>query len=745
MKTIIAKVHFNPIAVAVSAAIGVTSSLQAVAVDNGSQPGDSSSAAVILQEVMVYGTKQSTAQAAQDVAGQVGAFDAAQLEARQVVSIEDLAFSNPNANLSGFGTYPTVASFFIRGQGIASSIPSIDPSVGVFVDGIYKGVTYGVVTDTFDLESVEVHKGPQGVLFGRNVSAGAVLLRSARPDGKFGVKAKTGMEVGGEESQYTTAFSVQGSLIEDSLAAKLSVYHKDDGGYFKSNLTGDALGENRTQVERATLVYTPDDRVDLTLIYEHGTTDGDGLVSPEIEAQDARNHGDTSNSDQNYTGLSDNEWSQVTFESGFDLGGGRITNILGYHELDSMSRADPDTRSLDIITSSNLLQHQVSNELRYNVSPNEQWDLTIGGYYFQQTFRLYADMNAFGNVTAGGGLQEQKTKGLFVNNVYALTDFLTLSAGIRYTREDKKVKVWPRTPTSGCSVVPGGGKGYCENNRPFTSDAWSNVAPKLGLQWQLKEDSKLYAHWSRAYRSGMYNMRTPVSGPPRATDVEETNSIEIGLKSTVLDGRLRLNAALFQNQIEGFVIEAMYQDPITEFPVQDFLNAGDATVNGFEFDATYMVNENLVLNAGLGLLDGEYDNVSANLDGSIDPDTGLAETFAGPEDEDLVIKYMTERTATVGISYEIAIADAGSLTARADYSYRSKAPYSDSNKTWFPSYKQANLGLSYRPIEGDWRINFYAKNLTDRTVVGGVVPVIGHYASPMKKGRRLGLEFIYEI
>jgi iron complex outermembrane receptor protein len=94
----------------------------------------------------------------------------------------------PNVQLESVGTFPGVQNFSIRGQGINSSIPSVDPTVGVFVDGLYMGTTYGVVIDTFDLESVEVLRGPQGLLFGRNVTGGAVVLRNARPDGEFGIR-----------------------------------------------------------------------------------------------------------------------------------------------------------------------------------------------------------------------------------------------------------------------------------------------------------------------------------------------------------------------------------------------------------------------------------------------------------------------------------------------------------------------------------------------------------------------------
>jgi iron complex outermembrane receptor protein len=173
------------------------------------------SAALLIEEVMVYGTKRSVAESAQGVPAQIAAFGARQLEARQVIKIEDLSMATPNVALDGVGTTPGVANFSIRGQGINSSIPSIDPAVGVFVDGVYLGTTVGVITDMFDMESVEIHKGPQGVLFGRNVTGGAVLLRTRRPDGETRIKGKIGVESG---LQKTVGLSVEGALT-DTLAA----------------------------------------------------------------------------------------------------------------------------------------------------------------------------------------------------------------------------------------------------------------------------------------------------------------------------------------------------------------------------------------------------------------------------------------------------------------------------------------------------------------------------------------------
>ena len=152
----------------------------------------------LLEEVVTTASKKGVAEAAQDVAGAVSVLDGARLDALHVDDIEDLGYALPNVAFDGIGTGKGIANFSIRGMGVAGSIPSIDPTVGVFVDGMYLGVNYGVIMDMLDVEAVEVLRGPQGLLFGRNVIGGAVLLRSRRPSGESSAYASVRRATGPE-------------------------------------------------------------------------------------------------------------------------------------------------------------------------------------------------------------------------------------------------------------------------------------------------------------------------------------------------------------------------------------------------------------------------------------------------------------------------------------------------------------------------------------------------------------------
>jgi len=340
-----------------------------------------SRSAVLLEEVRVFGTKRSDSEAAQNVPAQITAYDSSQLEALNVVTMEDLSFTMPNVSLDQIGTYPGVANFSIRGFGINASTASVDPAVGVFVDGVYQGVNFGSVVDTFDLESVEVFRGPQGVLFGRNVTGGAVLMRSARPSPGEDLKAK--VRVGYEErDQLTVSGSVEGSLT-DSFAAKVSIYSRDDSGYFDNEFLDKYTGAQETQLLKLTGVWDVTDDLSFTVIYEDGSMDGDGAVTqfPNSTPLTPSDKVEVRSGD---VGENDQDWERYMVELNWDIGPGRLTNIFGYKEIDVYAKTDIDGGPANSFIGDTRIGHdQYSNELRYNFDATSNWNVTLGGYYFE--------------------------------------------------------------------------------------------------------------------------------------------------------------------------------------------------------------------------------------------------------------------------------------------------------------------------------------------------------------------------
>ena len=337
-----------------------------------------------LEEFTVTARKQDQAEALQDVPLAASVYSGAELEARLADDLRELSFTAPNVSLEDVGTTRGVANFTIRGLGTNSSIPSIDPTVGVFVDGVYMGTTFGVVYDFFDLEGIEVLRGPQGVLFGRNVTGGAVLLKTRKPTAEPEVRLRADADRGPDAA---LGLAVSGPLLPDRLHGRLSVYHRDDQGSATNFADGnDNFGEYRVTLLRPALTYFPGDDSELTVRFERGVVDSHGPR--------AQNRGlyDRTSFDfaVDETGKSDADWTQLLaeFSTKVPLGDGTITNLFGWREFGGEAYSDIDASRWNVFHGgARTEQEQYSNELRYFGSfLRQRVDLTAGLYWFDQDY-----------------------------------------------------------------------------------------------------------------------------------------------------------------------------------------------------------------------------------------------------------------------------------------------------------------------------------------------------------------------
>ena len=756
---------FAPVATAVTMALGLHA--------------NSASANVLLEEIVVTATKKKNVENVQDVPAAISAFGGAQLEALQVRDISSLSFSTPNVGLDDVGTAKGTANFTVRGLGVNSSIPSIDPAVGVFVDGMYYGINSGVIFDTFDLESVEILRGPQGVLFGRNVTGGAVVLNTA--DAKFekAAKFKAAVESGKGSPNFIVQGSVTGTLIENKLAGKLAVYYNDDGGYFENTLADGSkedFGENDTLIIRPAFTWTPTENAEVSFKYEHGEFEGDGPAAqshtngsglPGQIVNFDRDSFDFSVSDGTFN---ESEWDNLAIETNIDVGfgDGRITNIFGYREFSSNALSDIDATPANLFhVEIGLEQEQISNELRFNGQFGNV-NVTAGAFYFDQQmdysevrFILPDLLPLIGLGAAverpGGGVLDQTTLGIFATADFALSEKLTVTAGLRYSDEEKEVSVASVLPAvqlaagnpagNSCRVTDGN----CffdfssTTNPGQTKFETDNVSPKLGFNYEINENMRAYGGWTRAFRAGGFNFRntavdTTNFGPGPFQD-EEVDSIEIGLKTEPTDNS-KLNIAVFQTDISDMQREINQADPVAGV-VQIIRNTADATVTGLEIDGQWVVRENLVLTGSLGVLDGEYDEVRFDLTG---------DGVINSADLALGIPRLADLTYNIGLVYDNDLGSLGRGSLLINYSHRDEAPYTDSNLGVLN--EQDRLDASYTvTMENGLRVSLFGKNLTDEVIHGndtqlpsllGPVPLGGTFA-PLNKGRVIGLEVSGEL
>ncbi|GAB2882413.1 TonB-dependent receptor [Microbulbifer echini] len=726
------------------------------------------SVSTLMEEVQVTARKRADAEILQEVPVAATAYSGDQLEALHTKDLQSLSFKMPNVQLEDVGTVKNTANFTVRGLGINSSIPSIDPTVGVFVDGMYLGVNAGVVTDLFDLEGVEVLRGPQGLLFGRNVTGGAVVIKTARPTEEFSSRFKLSTT---DNLDTVAAGSINGAL-SDTVNGRLTVYYNDDRGWFENVATGnDNAGASDSWFIRPSFSIQLNDTAELLVRMEHGRMDSDGVVAqnrgsePYFEVTDtgvipwgsatqiAASVGidDWDNSKgsfevaQNEEGSQKDEWSQIITEFNKDVafGDGTITNILAWREYEARGMGDIDSLPLTLFhADSSVEQSQLSNELRY-AGRFGRTALTTGAYWFSQDVTYLENrllfMGAFD--WTGGGKQDHSTYGVFAQADIDLNEAWVLTLGGRYSSEEKDAKI-ASIPLNTCTLDG------CSKYDFEDSESWNAFTPKVGLQWSVSDDTQLYTFWTKGFRSGGYNFRNAGINPltrgpytPQATDQEEQNSFEIGAKMDWLDGRLRTNMAVFHNTIDDMQREENLPDAVTGV-AQIIRNTADATIRGAELEAMAALSENLLFTFNVGYVDGDYDKVLGDLNGD-----GLVDGT----DLGLEIPRLAPWTYGAGFIHDLQLGAYGTLTSRLNFNHRDEAPYTDDNRGMLSEVDMVDFSIGFTPDNGSYTVSLFGKNMLDEMAEGNNTQLppemggIGASFTPLNKGRVMGVEFLYEL
>ena len=718
-----------------------TMSLPAAAQEDSERRGGAN---VLLEEILVTARKRE--ESMQDAPLSVSALSSEQIEALQVRDLTSLAVSMPNVALDDVGTTRGVANFSIRGLGITASIPSIDPTVGVFVDGVYMGLNNGIIFDVFDLESIEVLRGPQGILFGRNVTGGAILLNTKKPGDEFEGKVRAAADAGGEGGMNRTLTGSIGGPITNNFAAKLTAHYNEDDGWFKNLATGEDHGAVTQLMVRPVIVWTPTDNLEITARYEYSDIDGDGPSSQShvngsgVPGSPISHDPKTFDFAIDEPGFQTNETNFFSAEIEWNVSDtGTITNIFGWRDYVGTALSDIDAQPVPFFHGSfGSNAEQISNELRYNGMIGDRTNLTAGIYYFKNDIEYAESRFLLGGALTqdGGGLYGVETMAAFTAIDYDVSDTLILTAGLRYTREEKDAQIasLPFNTNAPCDVL----QGTCAYDF-VDAKSWTNVSPKIGAIIPINDDATVYAHWTRGFRSGGYNLRnTSVlpSNPPGPFDEETVDNFEIGWKYDF--GRGRVNGALFFNNIQDLQADINFPDPVSGV-VQVIKNTADAEINGFEVDGVVSLTDNLVATASLGIIDAKYTKVLFDLNGD-----GVIDAA----DENLALKRAPKVTYSAGLNWDVELGSWGYMTARASYSHRDESAWSEDNRAYIPKQNIVDAGLSFSSNNGTWVIAIYGKNLTNEVKWGGDTQLpsmlgpapLGGTFSPLAKGRIVGAE-----
>ena len=662
----------------------------------------------------------------QDTPISISAVTAAALQAQGIRTVSDLAATVPNLTSTTGPQGSADANFFIRGVGQFDFIATNDPGVGVYVDGVYLGRTVGALLDSSDIARVEVLRGPQGTLFGRNTLGGAISIVSKTP--QLGELSGTVGITGGSRSRIDADASINVPLGEHA-AFRFGAFERYQDGFATRDYDGAKFGKTKRYGGRAQLLVKPTDRLSITLSADYSNDKSNPAPSvllaavpapffpPDIFSQIQNPNRFYHVNESNSTG-SRNEIYGFSGTVAYELNDAlTLKSITAYRHLDALSTSDPDGTLYRLYDQySPTKQHQFSEELQLTGSAfDERLSFVLGGYYFrekvdQTLFLCFAPITPTPtayfnpcNTWNQGNRQTTESIAGFGQARFKVTERFSITAGGRYTSETKDdisnqaFDFRPAGIFTGEAVIPGFVQPIVTDLRGHLK--FTKFTPKLGAEYKTEGGTLIYANYAKGFRSGGFNGRLIAPQPTIPTYAPDTNdAFEIGLKAEAFDRRLRFNIDGFYSRYKG--IQQTISVPVRQFQVA---NAGNANLYGFEAEVTAVPVPELRINAGLGYTHSKFVDVPASAEQS--------GTINGNS-----LPFSPRWTFDIGAEYKIALGERFKAIPRIDYRYQSRTFFTALN---LPLEQQGGYGLlsarlTLAEAHDRYSLAVFGENLTDK-------------------------------
>ncbi|HGP0214755.1 TPA: TonB-dependent receptor [Pseudomonas aeruginosa] len=702
------------------------------------------------------------------------------LEAQRISRVQDLQQVLPSVNVAYI--HARQSSVAVRGIGNNPASDGLEGSAGIYLDNVYLGRPGMAVFDLLDIEQLELLRGPQGTLFGKNTTAGVLNISTRAPT----FTAERTVEVsGGQDGYFQGRGTVSGPLGE-TLAGRLSAYRTRDDGYIKNIHDDNYLNGGERQGARGQLLFEPNEDFSLRWIADYNEEDssyGSMVVYGAAERfwQRAALVGASPLRDPQRKKVNINGRQHVSvhqggssLEANWNLAGGyRLTSISAYRYW-HFTPANDEQLNVSAINDTGVEVHdrQFSQEIRLASPTGGAFDYVVGAYAFRQnlgnkTFTSYgplADLYLLGanlgalndTYSKANGKIETDSFALFAQGTWHLSERLDFTAGLRGTYEEKNAKVERFAPLGGAAV---GGIGAAVRNGQlgaYDSGDLSqyNFAPSalLSLSYQFSDELLGYASLSHGEKSGGVNLAVG-SAPSAGADSllvgpERANDAELGLKSTLFDRRLLLNANLFWTGIHGYQATTLYQAPGSTQLVQVLANAGSVRSRGLEFEATALPLRGLTLN-----FNGSYNDVTY-LSFKDAPCPAEVSTRPGaPSSCDLTgqrVVGASKWIANLNGEYQWRLDDRLQPYVSASYAYRSAAEgtLDNSDLSKIDGYALVNLAAGLRSDLGDGQLDtsVWLKNAFDKDYyLSAFASINGSYTASVGQPRTLGVSLRYDF
>jgi iron complex outermembrane recepter protein len=710
-----------------------------------------------LEEIQVTAEKQATARSVQKVPIAVTGIDANTMEDTHIQDITDVGRMAPNVILDPSGTIPGTAAFTIRGVGSRSSVGAIDSAVAVTQDGMPLTLQTGLaLLGTFDTESVEILRGPQGVLQGVGAAGGAVTFTTPLPTRDFNASASV---TTGNFNLVGTSAVVQGPLASN-VFGKIAIFEQHVDGYYQNttdegtyvpapgnpsglppqHATG-LVGGTQTLLIKPTFLIEFSDTARLQLFAQF-ESDLDGGASPEA-VNPNRGSGPITkfNSVYGYTptpqsyetnistpGLTHNTEEHLIGRFDLSLDQGVWTTIAAVRNVNFNTVFNTDGSPFNIVIMDTKEQNrQASLESRYSGNINDSLSFLAGTYLFADNLpvsgvnstnlaELGMPLAVPGNPNSPLNMDNQlsqynqrtKSVAVFGNVDYKIVEDLTLSAGLRYQYERKDIDIQTGETATGTPL-------YCTTgtllNCPYNpfydaSQGWSTLTPRVVVSYQATPDVMTYASYSKGWGAGNFD---PGAATPQAAltaaNPQTVNSYEIGLKSEWFERRFRANIALYDEAFDN--IQKTSTVTVGDKGVSYLLNAASATIRGAEIELTALPLDGFKVFVTGGFTDAAYGKFTAT--------TPTSPYNVSEPPTEYGFQNVPRWTEDSGFSYKVPVARAGGdFEIASDWAWRSQQ-FGDFNNTpenILPAYGLLNASLKY--TEGPWTVTLWGRNLADK-------------------------------
>jgi iron complex outermembrane receptor protein len=584
--------------------LGAANAVLAEPVADASTDSANRASSVQIEEIVVSARRRD--ESLHDTPVAISAVSAAQLEDKGSTNIGDLQGAVPNLLITSQSTGANATNLSIRGLAFADIEKSFDPTVGVAIDGVFVGTSTGQLLDDYDLASIEVLRGPQGTLFGRNTIGGVINLTRTRPTGEWGGKFE--IDYG---SFNTLAYRgiLNAPLIPEVLAGKFWYFENQSDGYYTNGITGRPAGGSYDRNFGAAFLFTPPGTqfdalltvekqiIAVDVVHSNLADSGDLFcLIGEPAGQCNRNYKNDLYTVFNSPGRADAQFGNVTLSMNWQLPGVKLTSVTGYRRSDEHQDDDFDSSSAHYYYATRVQPfHEFTEELRAAGKITNALDYVTGVYYYDHAYALDqqtllgflgtpAPITTFQSV-----LGTSQSEAVFADLNWNFIDQWRLNFGGRYTRDKKTLN-----NTDG-GVFLGA-----------PSATFDKFTPKVGIDYRPTSDYMFYASYSVGYRAGGFSNRAgDVFSTNTPFQPETVDSTEIGAKMEFFDKRLALNTAVFYSKYK----DLQQSTTVAGGPTGNetiISNVGSATIKGVELEATAIATSYLSFSASLGTLSSKF-------------------------------------------------------------------------------------------------------------------------------------------